>query len=64
MTQDHWTIREMIGHAIYWDCNSIDDLAGTQLRGRVPADYAANPIKAVDPDFGPLTPSGLTASHV
>jgi uncharacterized damage-inducible protein DinB len=41
MLQDHWTIREMIEHTIYWDRNSIDDLARTQLRGRMPADYAA-----------------------
>jgi uncharacterized damage-inducible protein DinB len=55
MPQDQWTIRQMIEHAIYWDRNSVDDLARTQLRGRVPADYAAHPIEAVDPDYGPLT---------
>jgi hypothetical protein len=55
MPQDDWTIREMIEHAIYWDRNSIDDLARTQLRGRVPTDYAAHPIEAVDPDYGPLS---------
>jgi uncharacterized damage-inducible protein DinB len=54
MPQDQWTIRDMIEHTIYWDRNSIDDLAHTQLRGRVPADYAAHPIEAVDPDYGPL----------
>lgn len=54
MPQDQWTIRQMIEHAIYWDRNSIDDLARTQLRGRVPADYAAHPIEVVDPDYGPL----------
>jgi hypothetical protein len=58
MPQDQWTIREMIEHAIYWDRNSIDDLARTQLRGRVPADYGAHLIEAVDPDYGPLAPTG------
>ncbi len=55
MPQDQWTIREMIGHTLYWDRHSIDDLARTQLRGRVPADYNANPIEAVDSDYGLLT---------
>jgi uncharacterized damage-inducible protein DinB len=64
MPQDQWTIRDMIEHAIYWDRNSIDDLARTQLRGRVPADYAAHPIEAVDPDYGPLTPNGSTSPLV
>jgi uncharacterized damage-inducible protein DinB len=64
MPQDHWTIREMIEHTIYWDRNSIDDLARTQLRGRMPADYAARLIEAVDPDYGPLTPDGTTESQV
>jgi len=64
MPQDQWTIRQMIEHAIYWDRNSIDDLASTQLRERVPADYAARPIEATDPDYGPLATSASAASQV
>ncbi len=64
MPQDQWTIRETIGHALYWDRHSIDDLAQTQLRGRVPADYNANPIEAVDPDYGPLAPDRHAPSQV
>ncbi|MBI5564911.1 MAG: DinB family protein [Chloroflexi bacterium] len=60
--QDRWTIRQMIEHTIYWERNSIDDLARTQLRGRVPADYAAHPIEIVDPDYGPLTPQATVSS--
>jgi uncharacterized damage-inducible protein DinB len=63
MPQDHWTIRQMIEHTIYWDRNSIDDLAQSQLRGRVPADYAAHPIEAVDPDYGPLAPAETASSQ-
>ena len=54
MPQDQWTIREMIEHTLYWDRHSIDDLARTQLQGRVPAADNATPIEAVDPDYGPL----------
>jgi hypothetical protein len=64
MPQDQWTIREMIEHAIYWDRNSIDDLARTQLRGRAPADYATHPIEAVDPDYGLLASTNSMPSQV
>jgi uncharacterized damage-inducible protein DinB len=64
MPQDQWTIREMIEHAIYWDRSSIDDLVHTQLRGRVPADYAAHPIEAADPDYGPLTLNPSASSQI
>src|SRR5574341_1080212 len=44
LPQDQWTIRQMIEHTLYWERHSIDDLARTQLRGRAPANYPANPI--------------------
>lgn len=54
MPQDQWTIREMIEHTLYWDRHSVDDLARTQLQGRVPVSGNVMPIEAVDPDYGPL----------
>jgi len=55
MPQDQWTIRQMIEHTIYWERHSIDELAHTKLRGRVPADYdAAARVDVRDPDYGEL----------
>jgi uncharacterized damage-inducible protein DinB len=33
---EDWTIRQMIEHTVYWERHSIDELARTQLAGRVP----------------------------
>jgi uncharacterized damage-inducible protein DinB len=54
MAEDGWTIRQMLEHTIYWERHSIDELARTKLRGRVPADYDAARIDVRDPDFGEL----------
>ncbi len=60
--QDEWTIRQMIDHTIYWERHSIDDLARTRLRGRVPAGYeeGAARFDVKDPEFGALPAPGDT----
>jgi uncharacterized damage-inducible protein DinB len=51
---EQWTVRQMIEHTIYWERHSMDDLAQTQLRGRVPQP-AGGQLRAVrDPLEGPL----------
>ncbi len=52
--QEQWTIRQMIEHTIYWERHSTDDLARTQLRGRVPAGALKPRLDIRDPDYGPL----------
>jgi uncharacterized damage-inducible protein DinB len=51
---DQWTIREMIEHTLYWERHSIDDLARTQLRGRVPSNGAHPGLALKDPIYGAL----------
>ena len=51
---ENWTIRQMIEHTLYWERHSMDDLAHTTLRGRVPDDGASPPFDIRDPDYGPL----------
>jgi hypothetical protein len=51
---DQWTIREMIEHTIYWERHSIDDLAQTKLRGRVPPNGSRPTFDVQDPIEGRL----------
>jgi len=51
---DQWTVREMIEHTIYWERHSIDELARTQLAGRVPAAGAQPALAVTDPIYGAL----------
>ncbi|HRA54435.1 MAG TPA: hypothetical protein PLQ83_12290 [Thermoflexales bacterium] len=51
MAEDAWTIRQMIEHTIYWERHSMDELARTTLRGRLPAIDA---IDVRDPVYGAL----------
>lgn len=50
--QDAWTIRQMIEHTIYWERNSMDDLARNKLSGRVSADYEVGVAKISVQDPG------------
>jgi uncharacterized damage-inducible protein DinB len=51
---DQWTVREMIEHTVYWERHSIDELARTQLKGRVPESGHRQPLAVKDPIYGPL----------
>jgi uncharacterized damage-inducible protein DinB len=51
---DAWTVREMIEHTLYWERHSIDDLARSQLAGRVTDDGNRPRISVADPIAGPL----------
>jgi uncharacterized damage-inducible protein DinB len=56
---DQWTVREMIEHSVYWERHSIDQLAATQLKGRVPESGNGQPLAVKDPIYGPLVrPNG------
>jgi len=51
---DQWTVREMIEHTLYWERHSIDELARTQLKGRVPANGHSPVLAVTDPIYGKL----------
>lgn len=51
---DQWTIREMIEHTLYWERHSVDDLAHTHLRNRVPANGSRPAFEVTDPLYGRL----------
>jgi hypothetical protein len=51
---DDWTIREMIEHTLYWERNSIDDLAHGKLGPRLPADRPRAVVHVSDPLAGEL----------
>ncbi len=51
---DDWTIRQVIEHTLYWERHSIDDLAGTKLRLRLPDDRPLASIEVSDPLEGAL----------
>jgi uncharacterized damage-inducible protein DinB len=51
---EQWTLRQMIEHTIYWERHSMDDLARTQLRGRVPQPGGGHHREVRDPLEGPL----------
>jgi hypothetical protein len=60
---EQWTIRQMIEHTIYWERHSMDDLARTQLRGRVPVPAGGHHREIRDPLEGPLPlPNGHETS--
>ena len=52
--QDQWTIREMLAHTIYWERHSMDDLARTQLNGRVAEELTQPAFEVIDPAYGAL----------
>ena len=52
--QDQWSIREMLEHTIYWERHSMDDLARSQLKGRVPEELGSTAFVVVDPVRGEL----------
>ena len=51
---DHWTVRQIIEHTLYWERNSIDDLAEGKLNSRLPADRPRSGIDVADPLEGRL----------
>lgn len=51
---DDWTIREVIEHTIYWERHSIDDLAESKLKPRLPADRPRAVLDVADPLEGNL----------
>lgn len=54
---DDWTIREVVEHTLYWERHSIDDLANTRLKRRLPYDRPVAGVKVSDPLEGELIPS-------
>lgn len=52
--QDEWSVREMMEHTIYWERHSMDDLARTQLRGRVAEELTHPAFDVTDPLKGAL----------
>jgi uncharacterized damage-inducible protein DinB len=52
--EEQWTIRQMIEHTVYWERHSIDDLARTQLRGRVSPGGKGKAREVRDPVSGLL----------
>jgi uncharacterized damage-inducible protein DinB len=53
---EQWTVRQMIEHTVYWERHSIDDLARTQLHGRVPEPEGGDHRVVRDPEQGALVP--------
>jgi uncharacterized damage-inducible protein DinB len=54
---EQWTIQQMIEHTLYWERHSMDDLASTQLHGRVPQPAGGEYRAIRDPEYGVLPPS-------
>ena len=54
MPDEQWTVRQMIEHTIYWERHSVDELARTQLAGRVPDQSDQPPLEVTDPIYGQL----------
>jgi hypothetical protein len=52
---DDWTIREMIEHTLYWERDSIDDLARVKIGARLPADRPRSQFEVTDPLAGKLS---------
>jgi uncharacterized damage-inducible protein DinB len=50
---EDWTIRQMIDHTIYWERNSMDELAA-QHGDALPADLLRSSVVVADPIYGPL----------
>jgi len=51
---DDWTIRQVVEHTLYWERHSIDDLAASRLKLRLPDDRPVAEIAVSDPLAGPL----------
>jgi hypothetical protein len=54
---DDWTIRQVIEHTLYWERHSIDDLAASRLKRRLPDDRPLAGIAVTDPLEGALISS-------
>jgi hypothetical protein len=54
---DDWTIREVVEHTLYWERHSIDDLAASRLKPRLPDKRPLARITVTDPLEGALIPS-------
>jgi len=54
---DDWTIREVVEHTLYWERHSIDDLATSKLKARLPDNRPQAMIMVTDPLEGALIPS-------
>ncbi len=52
---DDWTMREVIEHTLYWERNSIDDLAQAKLGRRLPDARPRVGIDVADPLAGKLS---------
>lgn len=51
---DDWTVRQIVEHTLYWERHSIDDLAESKLKSRLPADRPRSGIDVADPLEGRL----------
>ena len=51
---DHWTIRQIVEHTLYWERHSIDDMADKKLRSRLPAERQRSGVDVADPFEGRL----------
>ncbi len=54
---DEWTIREVVEHTLYWERHSIDDLAESKLRRRLPDERPRAWLEVSDPLEGKLVTS-------
>jgi hypothetical protein len=51
---DDWTIREVVEHTLYWERHSIEDLAASKLKSRLPENRPLARIMVTDPLEGAL----------
>ena len=58
---DDWTIREVVEHTLYWERDSINDLADHKLARRLPKDRFRTSFPLRDPIEGELAQNGTEA---
>lgn len=54
VSDDQWTIRQVVEHTLYWERHSIDDLAERKLKSRLPDDRLRSGVDVADPFEGRL----------
>ena len=52
VSDDDWTVRQIVEHTIYWERHSIDDLAEHKLNSRLAADRFLSGVDVADPLVG------------
>jgi uncharacterized damage-inducible protein DinB len=54
VADDDWTVRQIVEHTLYWERDSIDDLAEGKLKSRLPSNRPRSGIDVADPLEGRL----------